>query len=484
MNNKLTKAILVCSINLLNSGVTKMEEMLKSVGDWIITKGLQTLIATVVLVVLWCIVNVSCNALKKKIANKKVDKTVASVTITVIRVLLKIVLIGFYIGFLGVETSSIAAAIASIGLTIGLALQGSLSNLAGGVVIIVTKLFKVGDYIECNGEEGTVENIDLFFTTIVTLQNQVIKIPNSTMANSVIENYTEKDERRLDLTFSIAYENDFIFAKQLIMNCIEESGLALDKPAPPFVKICKHNESSIDIVARVWTHNCDYWNLNFYLLEAVKIAFDQNGVTIPFNQLDVHLVKDNESSNKQKSLTASKSPMIADEKRLKLLKKSLEAIEKPASNYVSENKKLLIGPIFRRNDDDKNKHNNEVEVLTKKDIVKVEADEPNLKRAKLAMSEPVQALPEPSLDKKEEKRMKKLEEAERKRQEKEEKKRLKKERKKNKSTDIFETKIKKIPETTKSENKKDKEEKKVKTEQVKKTSESVSENKKNEKNKK
>ena len=454
--------------------------MLKSVGDWIITQGLQTLIATVVLVVLWCIVNISCNALKKKIANKNVDKTVASVTITVVRVLLKIVLIGFYIGFLGVETSSIAAAIASIGLTIGLALQGSLSNLAGGVVIIVTKLFKVGDYIECNGEEGTVENIDLFFTTIVTLQNQVIKIPNSTMANSVIENYTEKDERRLDLTFSIAYENDFIFAKQLIMNCIEESGLALDKPAPPFVKICKHNESSIDIVARVWTHNCDYWNLNFYLLEAVKIAFDQNGVTIPFNQLDVHLVKDNAPATKEKSLTTSNTSMIVDEKRLKLLKKSLEAIEKPSSNYVSENKKLLIGPIFRRNDDDKNKHKNEVEVLTKKDIVQVATDEPNLKKAKLAMSEPVQALPEPSLDKKEEKKRKKLEETERKKQDREEKKRLKEEKKKDKSSENFESENKKVSESEKSESANDKEEKKVKREKSKNTSETVFENKKTE----
>ena len=272
--------------------------MLMTWNELINSELFQSIVSTIVkvvggLIVLWIvfkIINSVCKRIESKLnKNPKVDATVVSFVAPLLRKVLNFFIIVCYIGFIGIETSSIAAAITSAGLAIGLAMQGSLSNFAGGFVILLMRPFKVGDYITTCGESGTVESIQIFYTTLVTPDNRVIKIPNGQVANATIEDTSTKSTRRMDLTFSIAYENDFAKAKKLISECVDKTGLAL-KDKEVFINISAHSASSIDIVTRVWVKSEDYWTLHFRLLEDVKTCFDENGIEIPYSKVDVNVV--------------------------------------------------------------------------------------------------------------------------------------------------------------------------------------------------
>ena len=271
-----------------------MEKILDNVWNWLTTEGIKVVLGLIALFVLFKLINVITRKLEKGLSKNKVDKTVIITVISIIRKVLKILLIICFLTLIGIETSSISAVIASIGLTVGLSLQGSLSNLAGGIILLVLRPFRIGDFIECNDGSGTVEKIELFFTHIVTPDNKVVMVPNSTLSNGKIINYNAKKTRRLDMMFSIDYNVDFKKAKLIILNCIKESNLYLVEPAP-FVKVSAHGASSIDIVVRVWVKSSDYWDLNFYLQESIKEAFDNNNISIPFPQMDVHIKNDDNS---------------------------------------------------------------------------------------------------------------------------------------------------------------------------------------------
>ena len=206
---------------------------------------------------------------------------------------LKIVIVVCVVGYLGIDTSGITALITSLGVCAGLAVNGALANLAGGVLILFTRPFKVDDYIEVAGEgiSGTVEDIQIVCTKLRTPDNKVIYIPNGSMSNSNIINYSEKDTRRVDFTFSISYENDFAKARAIVKAICESHSLVLDDPAV-VVRMSEHGQSGINITARAWVKNADYWTVRFDILEAVKDAFDKNGITIPYNQIDVHVKND------------------------------------------------------------------------------------------------------------------------------------------------------------------------------------------------
>ncbi|MBQ9791281.1 MAG: mechanosensitive ion channel [Clostridia bacterium] len=268
-----------------------MEAMLNNIWQWLITSGLKLVLGVIFVLVAFKIINVVAKKLENAKLPKRiqVDNTLKIVGISVIKNVLKVVVVIIFITTMGVETSSIAAVFASIGLTIGLALEGSLSNIASFVIIITMRQFRIGDYINCAGVEGTVEKIRLFYTVLVTPQNQVISVPNSSISSSTCVNYSMKDTRRLDLTFSIAYENNFLKAKQIISECIERVGLALPEPEP-FINVKAHNASSIDIVVRVWTKSSDYWTMNWSLMEMIKMEFDNNDISIPYQQVDIHMV--------------------------------------------------------------------------------------------------------------------------------------------------------------------------------------------------
>ena len=254
---------------------------------WSLTTGVKIIIAIVIIFVSFKIINFISRKISKRIAKKSVDKTIETVLLSIFRKGSKIIILLILMGYLGIETTGLAAIFASAGLGIGLAVQGSLSKFAGGVLILLTRPFRIGDFIEVGALCGTVENIDLIYTKVVTPDNKVISIPNGNLSNSSIINYSMKDIRRLDMEFSISYSDDYSKAEKVILGCVKKSGLALESPEP-FINIIRHNTSSIDIVARVWVKKDDYWNLNFILLESVKTAFDKAGITIPFPQVDVN----------------------------------------------------------------------------------------------------------------------------------------------------------------------------------------------------
>ena len=266
-----------------------------NIGNWIVTEGLKALVAFIVLLILFKVTNVICRKLAKLMRKKKLDEAVVRVSETWARRGIKFVLFIVFIAYLGFETSSITAAIASLGVTIGLALQGSLSNIAGGIVLLVMHPYRVGDEIEIEGNTGTVEDIKLFYTYLRTSDNKLIVIPNSTAANDEIINYSTKPTRRVDLIFSISYDSDYETAKALIIDCVKGLGHALEDPAP-FVGMEAHAQSSVDVIVKYWVPTNVYYDSRYMMREAVKLAFDANGIEIPYPQLEVHTKSDGKES--------------------------------------------------------------------------------------------------------------------------------------------------------------------------------------------
>ena len=268
-----------------------LNNILNTVIGWATTAGLRLLIALVLLFVSFKVVNFVARRIEKTGENGKLDKTLARTFAYIFRLGLKCLIAICLVGFVGIDTSGLAALVVSLGACIGLALNGALSNLAGGILIILTRPFRVDDFIEAQGYSGVVEDIHITNTKIRTADNKVVYIPNGPLSSGTVVNYSVKDTRRVDFTFSIGYSDDFEKAKGIVMDILTSHELTLKDPEP-MVRVTAHGASSIDLVARVWVKSGDYWTVNFDVLEAVKTAFDKEGIEIPFNQLDVH-VKNN-----------------------------------------------------------------------------------------------------------------------------------------------------------------------------------------------
>jgi small conductance mechanosensitive channel len=210
--------------------------------------------------------------------------------VSLIKIILYIAVIIMALSVLNVPMSSIITILGAAGLAISLALQSCLSNLSGGFIILFTKPFTTGDIIELDDSVGTVRDIGIFYTKIVTFDNKTVFIPNGKVTDAKIVNYTETPTRRIDLTFDISYSTDFGKARDVILEIISNEKLILKTPEP-IVRMSAHNSSSISIDVLVWVNNADYLTERYNMTEAVKAAFDENGIVIPFPQLDIH-VKD------------------------------------------------------------------------------------------------------------------------------------------------------------------------------------------------
>ncbi len=254
--------------------------------NWCMTTGVKLLIGLIGLFVIFKIVNILTKKLYKRLQKKQADETLSRVGTQALRLVLKGITLVCFVGYIGIETASISALIASAGVALGLALQGSLSNFAGGIIIIVMRPFRIGDKITTNGESGTVEDIHMFYTVLVTPDNKVIHVPNGSLANNVIVNTSIKDTRRVEVVMSIAYDADVDRATQVINEVCVKNALIFNDPEP-FVGIREYSSSSVDLNIRVWCKNADYWTITNYLLVEIKKAFDENGIEIPFNQLEV-----------------------------------------------------------------------------------------------------------------------------------------------------------------------------------------------------
>lgn len=267
------------------------KDVLNAVVTWVTTAGLRIIIAIIVLIISYKIINKIGRNIEKAGQTGKLDKTISKVFAYIFKIGLKCVVAICMVGYVGIDTSGLAALVTSLGVCAGLALNGALSNLAGGVLIILTRPFKVDDYIEAQGYSGTVEDIRITYTRICTSDNKVIYLPNGALSSGSVVNYSEKETRRVELNFSVAYSSDVEKAKSLISKVISAHELALKTPEP-FVRVSEHGENGVKIVARVWTNSADYWTVYFDLLENIKSLFDAAGIETPYNQLDVHIKND------------------------------------------------------------------------------------------------------------------------------------------------------------------------------------------------
>ena len=236
------------------------------------------------------------DALLNKIFERhNVEKSLNSFIRSMLRVIEWIFLIMVIVSILGIKTTSFLAILASFGFALGMALSGTLQNFAGGVLILLLKPFKIGDYIIAQGQEGTVTEINIFNTVLVTTDNKTITIPNGTMSNNIINNVSVKGTRRVEWVFGISYGDNFDEAKRIVRQVLREDSRIMTDPEP-FIALNKMADSAVEVLARAWTVTSEYWNVFFDINEKVYKAFNNNGITIPFNQLDVH-IQSPESTN-------------------------------------------------------------------------------------------------------------------------------------------------------------------------------------------
>ncbi|MGN0506107.1 MAG: mechanosensitive ion channel family protein [Lachnospiraceae bacterium] len=246
----------------------------------------KILIALLIYYVGTKLIKVVVNLTKKGLERAKIEASVETFLLSGERIALYGLLIFVIVGYVGIATSSIVALVGSVGVTVGLALQGSLSNLAGGVLILVLKPFKVGDYIVATGVEGTVTDIEIFYTKLSTTDNKKIVVPNGALSNTNIVNVSHEPYRRVDLSLPVAYDSDIKKVKDVLTKLAERNEL-IEKDRDVNVFIDEFADSSINFGFRMWTKAENYWTLKWQMMEDVKAAFDENGIEIPFNQLDV-----------------------------------------------------------------------------------------------------------------------------------------------------------------------------------------------------
>ncbi len=220
--------------------------------------------------------------------SKNVEDTLQAFLSSLVSMALKAVLLISVISMIGVKMTSFVALLGAAGLAVGLALQGSLSNFAGGSLLMLFKPIKVGDYIEANGYAGVVKEIQIFNTILNTPDNKTIIIPNGDLSNGNIVNYSTEPNRRVDFTFGIGYNDDIKKAREIIKGLIEKDD-RIQKDPEPQILLAELADSSVNFAVRVWGTGTDYWGIYFDMMENVKLAFDDNGISIPFPQTDVHV---------------------------------------------------------------------------------------------------------------------------------------------------------------------------------------------------
>jgi len=266
----------------------KMSHYMDTAVELAMAYGPKLILALIVLIFGLWIINRLVRVLGKAMERGSTDPTLTNFLSNLVSIGLKALLLISVASMIGIETTSFIAILGAAGLAVGLALQGTLANFAGGVLILLFRPYKVGDFIEAQGVAGTVAAIQIFNTIFKTPDNKVIIVPNGAISNGIITNFSKEATRRVDFVFGIGYGDDMTVAKEIINRLITEDERALNEPAPQVV-VSELADSSVNITARVWANAADYWGLKFDLTEKVKAAFDREGVSIPYPQRDVHL---------------------------------------------------------------------------------------------------------------------------------------------------------------------------------------------------
>lgn len=263
--------------------------------ELIVLYGSKTLFALITLFVGLYVINKLVKGILKMFIHRSVDKTLQTFLLTLISITLKTLLVISIVANLGVQMTSFIAVLGAAGLSIGMALSGTLQNFAGGVVLLILKPFKVGNYIEAQGFAGTVKEIQIFSTILNTPDKKTIIIPNGPLSSGTVINYSKEPTRRVEWTFGISYNDSIDAAREIILEILEADSRVLAEPAP-MVVVASLGDSSVDLKTRVWVESANFWSVFFEIQEGVKKAFDAKGITIPFPQTDVNFRAVNDKS--------------------------------------------------------------------------------------------------------------------------------------------------------------------------------------------
>lgn len=267
-----------------------IEKLLETGNELILTYGPRLIGALITLIVGWWIISIIRNTLRKRFEKRNMEPSLRGFLNSMIGITLKILLLVSVVGMMGVQMTSFIAILGAAGLAVGMALSGTLQNFAGGVIILLFKPFKVGDYIEAQGHSGSVNEIQIFNTILKTPDNKTIIIPNGGLSTNSMTNYSTEPRRRVDFVFRIGYGDDVDQARSVIKSLIEADDRILNDPEP-FIAVSELADSSVNLVVRVWAEASNYWGIYFDMHEKVYKAFDKEGLNIPFPQMDVHVHK-------------------------------------------------------------------------------------------------------------------------------------------------------------------------------------------------
>ena len=229
---------------------------------------------------------------KRVLLKRNIDPSIKTFVGSLVHITLMVLLVVSVVGALGVQTASFAALLASAGVAIGMALSGNLSNFAGGLIILIFKPYKVGDFIEALNMSGTVKEIQIFHTVLTTGDNKVIYIPNGSLSSNAVINYSNQQQRRVDWTFGVEYGTDYAKVKGVLEEILAKDERILQEPAAPFVAMSQLADSSVNYVVRVWVKSADYWDVYFDITRIVYERFNAEGIGFPFPQLTIHQAKD------------------------------------------------------------------------------------------------------------------------------------------------------------------------------------------------
>ncbi len=270
-----------------DAAIDKLSLLMDKLVDFSIHAGEKIVVAIIVFIVGKLVIKLINKLLRRILSRKEVDEGVKTFLYSLTNILLTILLVVSVIGALGVNTASFAALLASAGVAIGMALSGNLQNFAGGLIILIFKPYKVGDFIEVQNVSGTVNAIQILNTVIITTDNKVIYVPNGSLSSGTIINYSRMELRRVDFVFGVDYGTDFSYVKTVVEELISEDDRILDTPAP-LIALDGLADSSVNVALKVWVKNADYWGVYYDMNKNVYARFNEKGISFPFPQLTVH----------------------------------------------------------------------------------------------------------------------------------------------------------------------------------------------------
>lgn len=262
----------------------------EQISDLIYSYAPKVIGALAVLIIGLWVISLITKAFRRMMKKRDMDPSLHGFLASMVSIILKVLLFISVMSMVGIEATSFIAIIGAAGLAVGLALQGTLQNFAGGVIILLFKPYKVGDFIDGAGHMGSVAEIKIFTTILHTPDNKVVIIPNAQLSNSSLTNFSTMEDRRVDFTFGIGYGDDYDKAKSVLLDLINADDRIMKDPAP-FIVLSELADSSVNIVVRVWAKGSDYWGIYFDMNEKVYKTFTKEGINIPFPQMDVHVIK-------------------------------------------------------------------------------------------------------------------------------------------------------------------------------------------------